>query len=74
MELAISNLSGELAHPEMLGLLHAYDPDLEVEIEVIDLDDSWFEQPDDVIAATADVPPRERGLFSWLFAALKLSA
>ena len=58
MELAIVNLSGDLAHPELVGLLHAYDPELEVEIEVIDLDDAWFEQPDDVIAATADVPLR----------------
>jgi hypothetical protein len=46
---------------------HAYDPDLEVELELIDddLDVEWFSQPDDVIATIADVPT-PRGLLAWL--------
>jgi hypothetical protein len=42
---AILNLSGDLADPLMLGLLHANEPDLEVEIEIIQLDDDWFDSP-----------------------------
>ncbi len=49
MELAIVNLSGDLAHPMMLGLLHAYDAALEVEIEIVDTaaEDAWFDEPID---------------------------
>lgn len=40
----IVNLEGDLAHPHLLGLLHARDPELEVEIEVLELDDQWFDR------------------------------
>jgi hypothetical protein len=44
--LALANLDGDLADPQLLGLLYAREPDLEVELEVIDPEscDAWFEQ------------------------------
>ena len=42
---AITNLSGDLAHPLLLGLLHAADDSLEVELELVDQDDdAWFDR------------------------------
>ena len=43
MTLALANLDGDLADPVMVGLLYAREPDLEVELEIID-EESWFEQ------------------------------
>jgi hypothetical protein len=40
---AITNLSGDLAHPLLLGLLHANDESLEVELELVD-EDEWFDR------------------------------
>ena len=37
------NLEGDLAHPHLLGLLHAREPELEVELEIVD-EDAWFDQ------------------------------
>jgi hypothetical protein len=64
VELAIVNLSGDLAHPHLLGLLHAYDPELEVELEVVELDDRWFDE--EVVAEVLEEePPRKRRWFDW---------
>jgi len=43
VQLALSNLEGDLADPALIGLLYAREPDLEVELEVID-EEAWFEQ------------------------------
>ena len=68
VELAIVNLSGDLADPLMTGILAAYDPALEVELEVaVELGehDAWFAEGDDVIATLEEMPPRRRR-FGWL--------
>ena len=64
MEPAIVNLSGDLAHPHLLGLLHAYDPELEVQLEQDELDHRWFDEEivDEVVE---DEPPRKRRWFDW---------
>jgi len=48
----------------MLGMLHANDPSLEVEIEVVALDDQWFE--DMIVAEVVYEAPRKRRWFDWL--------
>ena len=69
MELAILNLSGDLAHPNLIGLLHAYDPELEVELELVDeIDDAWFVEPDTVLDDDAPADA-ERGWFARLLSA-----
>ena len=55
--LALANLDGDLADPQFLGLLHAREPDLEVELEVID-EEAWFEQE----IVDDDPPPLRHGI------------
>jgi hypothetical protein len=58
VQLALANLEGDLADPEMLGILYAREPELEVELEVFD-EDSWFEQSVDDVE---EVPPLRHGI------------
>lgn len=42
--------------------LHAYDPELEVELEIIDEDDAWFHVSEAALAELDDVEPLRDGL------------
>lgn len=57
MQLALANLDGDLADDCCVGLLYARQPELEVELEVID-EDAWFEQE----VVDDDPPPLRDGI------------
>ena len=59
MQIALSNLDGDLADPALIGLLYAREPDLEVELEVID-EDAWFEQ--EIVDDSDEPPPLRHGI------------
>ena len=58
MQLALANLEGDLADPELVGMLYAREPELEVELEIFD-EDGWFEQSVDEVE---EVPPLRHGI------------